>query len=190
MLKQKIARIISEIFSGFFTMMLVPVITLYHSSLGTFSKLVFSLAYILTPMLPYFVLKAFGKVSDYELTNRKERPPFFTTISILYGLIFLLSLMYQDTLIQTVFFNIFLVSTIITVITYFWKISGHLTYFTLFSVTLIYLFPNNPYLFLLFLFAPLVGWSRIVLEKHTLTQTVVGTFLTLLISVLIYWPFC
>ena len=72
MLKQKIARIISELFNGFLTMILTPVIGVCTSTLDTFSKLIISLAYLLSTVLPYFVLKASGKISDYELTKRER----------------------------------------------------------------------------------------------------------------------
>ncbi|MFA5633740.1 MAG: phosphatase PAP2 family protein [Candidatus Dojkabacteria bacterium] len=190
MLKQKIARIISELFNGFLTMILTPVIGICISTLDTFSKLIISLAYLLSTVLPYFVLKASGKISDYELTKREERPVYFTVLSILFGLIFLSTLLLRDIQVQTISLNLFLVSTIMTVITYFWKISGHTIYSTLLFVTLIYIFPDYPYFYLLFLSLPFIGWSRIVLEKHTLSQVIFGSFLTLLISVLNYWPFC
>jgi membrane-associated phospholipid phosphatase len=189
MLKKKIARIISELSNGYLTMILTPVIALCISNIDTFSKLTLSLGYLLSSILPYFVLKAFGRVSDYEFTKREERPPYFTTISILYGIIFLYTLTLGNELVSTITLNIFVVTTVMTTITYFWKISGHMTYSTLLFVTLIFLFPSNPYLYLLFLFTPFIGWSRIELEKHTLSQVTLGTFLTILISILIYYPF-
>ena len=190
MLKKKIARIISELSNGFLTMILTPVIAIYVSTLDTFSKLTLSIAYLLSSIIPYFVLKAFGKVSDHEFTKREERPPYFITLSILFAIIFFYTLTLDNILIQNITLNIFLVTTVMTIVTFYWKISGHMTYSTLLFVTLIFLFPDNPYLYLLFLFTPFIGWSRIVLEKHTLSQVTAGTFVTLLISILIYWPFC
>ena len=189
MLKKKIARIISEISNGFMTMMLTPLIAINTSSLDTKNRIIYSLAYILSPLLPYFVLKKMGKISDYEFTKREERPPYFTTISILFGVIYFFVRNLDIQILTNVSLNIFLVSSVITVITFLWKISGHMTYSTLLFATLIYLFPNTPALYLLFLFTPFIGWSRIVLEKHTLSQVTLGTLLTLFISILIYWGF-
>lgn len=188
MLKKKLARIVSEISNGFLTMILTPLVSIMFSTASIKDKIILTSAYLLIPTLPYLVLRKLGKISDYELTNRKERPPYFFTLSILFGLTYLAISTFNIPTLTTISLNIFIVSTVISLITLFWKISGHLTYSTLLFVTLVYIF-NSPYLLLLFLFTPFIAWSRIVLEKHTLTQTVLGTLLTLLISILIYWGF-
>ena len=186
--KNKIARIISEIFNGFLTMILTPVIGVLSSELTTTNKTIYTLTYILIPILPYFLLKKLGTISDYEFTKREERPPYFVTITLLFGIVVLVLKQYQLNQLENIVTNVFFVSTVITAITFLWKISGHMTYSTILFATLIYLFPS-PYMLLLFLFTPLIGWSRIVLKKHTLTQVSMGTILPLAISILIYWVF-
>ncbi len=189
MLKTKIARIISEISNGFMTMILTPVIAILVSPLDTLNKTIFILTYTLSPILPYFVLKKMGKVTDYEFTNRKERPPYFSTITIIFGILFLLLTTFNLEMLTKVTLNLFLISSVITLITFFWKISGHMTYSTILFTTLLFLFPNTPALFALFLFTPFIGWSRIALKKHDLTQVTLGTLIPLTISILIYWGF-
>jgi membrane-associated phospholipid phosphatase len=187
--KTKIARIISEISNGFMTMLLTPVIAIFVSPLDKLNKTIFILTYTLSPILPYLILKKMGKVTDYEFTKREERPPYFTTITILFGIFFLLVTTLNIEIVTKVSLNLFVVSTVITLITFFWKISGHMTYSTILFTTLIFLFPNTPTLYLLFLFTPFIAWSRIALEKHTLSQVTLGTLIPLTISILIYWGF-
>jgi membrane-associated phospholipid phosphatase len=189
MLKRKIARIISEISNGFMTMILIPVTAIFVSPLDTLNKTIFILTYTLSPILPYFVLKKMGRVTDYEFTNRKERPPYFSTITIIFGILFLLLTTFNSEILTRVSLNLFVVSTVVTLITFYWKISGHMTYSTVLFTTLIFLFPNTPALFLLFLFTPFIAWSRIALDKHTLSQVTLGTLIPLTISILIYWGF-
>ena len=189
MLKTKIARIISEISNGFMTMILTPVIAIFASPLNTINKTIFILTYTLSPIIPYLVLKKMGKVTDYEFTNRKERPPYFTTITIIFGILFLLLTTLNLEILTKVSLNLFLVSSVITLITFYWKISGHMTYSTILFTTLIYLFPGTPALYLLFLLTPFIAWSRIALDKHDLTQVTLGTLIPLTISILIYWSF-
>lgn len=189
MLKTKIARIISEISNGFMTMILTPTVAILLSPLNITNKTILILAYTLSPIIPYFVLKKMGKVTDYEFTNRKERPPYFTTISILFGILFLLVSTFNVDVLIKVSLNLFVVSSVVTLITLFWKISGHMTYSTILFTTLIFLFPNTPTLYILFLLTPLIAWSRIALDKHTLTQVTLGTLIPLIISILIYWGF-
>ncbi len=189
MLKKKIARIISEISNGFLTMILTPVIAVNISNLEIRNKIIYTIIYILIPTLPFTLLRKLGKITDYEFTKREERPPYFTTISLLLGITYLTIVTFNIETLTNISLNIYIVSSVITLVTFLWKISGHMTYSTLLFITLIYLFPTNPYLFLLFLFSPLIGWSRIVLEKHTLSQVTLGTLVTLFISILIYWGF-
>jgi membrane-associated phospholipid phosphatase len=191
MTKTKIARIISDIFNGFLTMILTPSIAIFTSPLPTTQKIMFFILYLLSPILPYLILRKMGKVTDYEFTNRKERPPYFTTISLLFGILFLLitTLNIEALALTRVSLNIFIVSSVITLITFFWKISGHMTYSTILFITLVYLFPSTPALMFLFVLTPIIAWSRIVLNKHTLTQVILGTLIPLSISILIYWPF-
>ena len=188
MLKKKIARIISELFNGYVTMLLTPVIAINISNLRLDDKLTYSIIYILIATLPYFVLRKLGIISDHDLTKREERPAYFTTISLLLGMTYLLVRNLGIEILTNVSLNIYVISSVITLITFLWKISGHMTYSTLLFITLIYIFPS-PYIFLLFLLSPFIGWSRITLEKHTLSQVTLGTLLTLFISILIYWGF-
>ncbi|MHC1716734.1 MAG: hypothetical protein AB9915_02535 [Candidatus Dojkabacteria bacterium] len=188
MLKKKIARIISELSNGFLTMILVPITAIVSSPISSNNKIIYSAVYILAPLLPYAILKNLGKISDYEFTKREERPPYFVIISILFGLMYFQMKSFNIEILSNVSLTLFVVSSVITFITFFWKISGHMTYSTILFVTLIYIF-HSPYLLLLFLLSPFIAWSRIVLEKHTLTQVSLGTLLPLAISILIYWGF-
>lgn len=187
--KTKIARIVSEIFNGFLTMILTPLVSILTSPLSISNKVIYSLAYTLAPILPYLLLKRKGLISDYELTNREERPPYFTIISILMGILFFLVTILNQEMLTRISLNIFLVSSVVTMITFYWKISGHMTYSTILFTTLIYIFPTTPLLLLLFLFTPFIGWSRVVLKKHTVTQVILGVLIPLSISIFIYWSF-
>lgn len=187
MSKSKIARIISEISNGFLTMILTPLLAIFVSPLDIKLKLAYSTAYLLATILPYLILKKLGKASDYEFTKREERPPYFVTLSILFGILFLILRGYGIPELTNVSLALFVVASVVTIITFFWKISGHMTYSTLLFMTLAYLF--SPYFLLLFLFSALIAWSRIQLEKHDLGQVIAGTLVTAAISILIYWVF-
>lgn len=186
--KDKLARIISEISNGFATMILTPVVALAISPLTIGHKVLFSLLYIAVPLVTYLILHRLGKVTDYELTKREERPLYFTILSLLFGLLYLFLKGYSIEMLTNVSLCIFAVASTITVITFLWKISGHMTYSTLLFLTLFYLF-KSPYILLLFLFTPFIAWSRIQLKKHTLAQVVAGTLVTATICILIYWVF-
>ncbi len=184
----RIARIISEMFNGFLTMILTPVIAVMVSPLDPVKEILLLALFIFIPLGIYLILKKLGKVTDYEFTNRKEREPFFVALTLLFGLSYFVISRYQIYPLSTVLLCLFLVTTILTLVTFVWKMSGHMTYSTLLFCTLIFLFPNLVFV-LLFIFTPLIAWSRIELGKHTLLQVIFGTFVTLSISILIYWVF-
>ncbi len=183
--KQKTARVISEMFNGFATTMLSPILAILFSSIHLKLKITYTFIHIILPILVYQILKKLGKVSDYELTKREERPIYYVTMTLLYAAFFFVLRSYNIETVTFVSLALLAVSTVITIVTFAWKISGHMAYSTLLFCTLAYLF--SPYFFLMFLFTPLIAWSRVELKKHTWAQTVVGTLLTFAICATIYW---
>ena len=184
----KVSRIISEIFNGLLTMILVPTIAFAVSDVSIFYKLLFPLLYILVTIAPFVILHRMGKISDYEFTKREERPPYFTITTIGYLALFLLtSFLVKDTTLIHITLAIFVAQCILTIVTLYWKMSGHMTFSTLLFFTLIYLFPYATFLPLIFLFTPLIAASRVILKKHTVMQTIIGTLVSATISILILW---
>lgn len=186
--KTKIARIITDIFNGSITMILAPLIAVLVSPLEPKQKVLFISLYILIPTLPYIILSRIGKISDYDFTKREERPPYFIALSLFFGVMLIAVRQFGVEQLTNVALCLFVVSSVITAITFSWKISGHMTYSTFLFCTLAYLFPS-PYIYILFIFLPLIAWTRVELKKHTLAQVLAGTLTTLTICILIYWVF-
>jgi len=183
----KIARIVSEIFNGFLTMILVPTIAFAISDVNIFYKLLFPFLYFLTTIAPFVILRKMGRISDYEFTKREERPPYFTITTVGYLILFFLTLLLKDTILTQVTLAIFATTCVLTIVTLYWKMSGHMTYSTLLFFTLLYLFPYAAALPFIFLFTPFIAASRVILKKHTVMQTIVGTLVSATISILILW---
>jgi membrane-associated phospholipid phosphatase len=185
-MKKKIARIISEILNGFATMLLPVVIATILSDIAPLDKLLIGIYYIFACILPFFVLKSLGRVSDYEFTDRKERPPYFIIQSTLFIIGYIIIRNTGSEELINIAYVQAIITVIFTIVTFFWKISGHMTYGVFFLMTMIYLFPEVRNLYLILLFIPPLAWSRVALEKHTYLQTVAGTILSLTTSLLIY----
>lgn len=185
---RKPARIISEIFNGFAMMILTPTIAVIVLDIPTIYKILVPLAYLCFTIVPFIVLKKMGKISDYEFTKREERPPYFTLVTVGYLLLFVLtSLLIKNPNLSLVTLALFSTSCVLTMVTLFWKMSGHMTYSTLFFFTLIFLFPEVKFLPIIFIFTPLIAISRVILKKHTIWQTIIGTLVCAILSILIYW---
>jgi membrane-associated phospholipid phosphatase len=184
----KISRIISEIFNGFLTMILVPTIAFMVSDVNIIYKLLIPFLYLVITITPFLILRKMGKISDYEFTKREERPPYFTATTIGYLLLFLLTtFLVKDTVLIHITLAVFVSTCVLTIVTLYWKMSGHMTYSTLLFFTLLYLFPYATFLPFMFLFTPLIAASRVILKKHTIMQTIVGTLVSATISILILW---
>ena len=185
---KKPARIVSEIFNGFVMMILTPSIAALVSDTALIYKILIPIVYLAITIIPFAILRKLGKVSDYEFTKREERPLYFTIVTVGYHLLFILfSLLTKEPTISLATLALFTTSCVLTMVTLYWKMSGHMTYSTLFFFTLLFLFPKVSFLPLIFIFTPLIATSRVILKKHTIWQTIIGTLVCATISILIYW---
>jgi len=185
---QKIAKIISEVFNGFLTMILSMIIPIIFSNLNLQSKIIYSIIYALIPLVSYFTVKRYFKISDHDITDRRERPPFFITLTALFGIMHVFIQAENIEMLTNTSLALFASTGVLTLITFFWKISGHMTFSTLLFTTIYYV-TKSPYSLALFIFTPLIAWARIELNKHTTPQVIAGTIVTLAVSISIYFVF-
>jgi len=175
-IRNSLAFLISRIFEPFILLILLfvilaivfkPEVVIILSVLGMFFFLIsfFSLGY----KKKWF--------SDIELTDRRQRCLFNTVVSIAGLLLLLVIFLFGDKVLITYYLVIYSWFLLFTIITFFWKISGHTGASTLFFMILASLF-GIQYL-LLFLFIPFISWSRVYRKKHTLAQVVGGVILAL-----------
>lgn len=163
---------ISLILLSFFSILLtIQIPTIY--------LLLFSFLTFLVPISAILLFKRLGITSDYNVTKRKERPKLFFVFLISFFLSLLLSIKLGNIQLITIFSVLNLTFFLGFLITLYWKISFHMIWSTL-AIFIIYYLTNNPYLLLLGLLIPFIGWSRIELKKHTLIQVVAGVLLCLL----------
>lgn len=117
-----------------------------------------------------------GKLSDIELSRRTERtgPFLFGIASATMGLFVLLS-MHGPKNLETVLMSTAVSGGIMLVTTLWWKISIHTSSMAGAATMLIALY--GVVMLPAFLLLMLVGWSRVVLRRHTVAQVVVGSLL-------------
>ena len=123
-----------------------------------------------------------GLITDWETTRRNERHGF--NLVCLLASLMTLFLLYQfgDAFLMRLFLIfVFLILTY-SLITLFWKISGHMTANTAFVLVLNVLFDWR-FCWLVFLL-PLVAWARMVRNKHDIWQILGGVALSSLVILL------
>ena len=136
--------------------------------------------------LAYLILgKKLGWVSDFEMTQRSERPRFIL-VSLSSDLLALAILHFfhgPPLLLVMVLTYLCLGATMFT-ISNFWKISLHMAGASGFSMALVFVF-GAPALVTIFSL-PLVAWARWHRRKHTIAQLIAGAFAGALITTLVF----
>ncbi len=201
----KIARAISYIFDG--SVLAIPIVfasiyfykvdkALNYGFLKTgsidffkknFNDFIITITFLAAiPYILILILFKFGKISDLQITRRKERvlPLIIINLFVLSGYL-ILNFKTSNNFLLVVYSIYLFCLPLISLITLFWKISFHSSYITLFSIVYIMVFGKWA-LFTLSLI-PIVGWSRIRLKKHTPAQVFSGFLITAFISIFIFF---
>ena len=133
------------------------------------------------PMLYILAGVSLGKFSDIDVSIRSQRlgPFLFGSTSSLIGFFILLFNNAPKNL-ETVLLTASTVGLILMIITFWWKISMHASGIsgTVTFLTILY----GKYVLPAFLLVFLVGWSRVVLKRHTVAQVTAGAILTAAIT--------
>ncbi|MEH2184314.1 hypothetical protein [Nostoc sp.] len=123
----------------------------------------------------------FGLISSPDIPNRRQRflPLVVAAIVLFIGLL-ALSFVHAPDLIQTLMRCYATETLIVAIISYWWKISIHTATMGCSLVALTVQFGAIVLPFYLLL--PLVSKARIVLERHTIAQTIAGAFLGIVLT--------
>ena len=170
----------SVIFSPF----IVPIVTavfVIQKHAATSKEVILWLTVVTTfvtivPILAIVLLFRFSKISNMHLPTKEERlvPLCLILVSMVLGTIILHQIGASKPIIWVCI--AYIVNCIVfSVITPLWKISFHTSVTTSCVIVLVLLVNFN--LVWLFLLIPLIVWARVYREKHTLLQTIVGTLL-------------
>jgi membrane-associated phospholipid phosphatase len=146
------------------------------SESSLFWILVFIASLIIPPTVFVLTLVHKGKISDFHMNIREERARPLFAIFAYAALIFLF--MYlggAPRLMLIVTAAALLQILLVFLITLKWKISGHCTSAAGLAFLTIALYGEN--VIPLTLIVPVIAWSRIRLGRHTISQTLAGSFL-------------
>jgi hypothetical protein len=149
--------------------------------------------YVLFPILTYLYLYKKGLITDkkfdFNIRKREERTLYNIIITMGFFTNYVLLSMYNIPVVQEVALFLLISFFVFTLITLFWKISGHMTQTVLLILILAYVFKDYQIYITLagyLVCIPLVGLSRIKLKHHDIWQVLAGTFVTTAIGVLVF----
>lgn len=185
----RIALGTSIIFSPFIVPIVTAVFVIYKHA-ETSQEVLLWLVIVATfvtvlPILAIILLFRFSKVSDIHLNDKEERllPLCFTLVSLILGTIILDKIGASHKIIWACLAYI-VNSVVFSAITPLWKISFHTSVTTGCIMVLVFLVDSN--LVWLFMLIPLIAWARVYRERHTFLQTVVGTLLAVVNTMLVF----
>jgi len=178
-LRMQMARYISIIFSPVTVSLPAIFLVALHnqepSSMFFAAIVVFFLS--IGPMLYILVGVSLGKFSDIDVSIRSQRlgPFLFGITSSLIGFFILLFNNAPKDL-ETILLTASTIGLVLMIITFWWKISMHASGIagTITFLAVLY----GKYVLPAFLLVFLVGWSRVVLKRHTVAQVTAGAILT------------
>lgn len=120
-----------------------------------------------------------GLIADWETTDRSQRHGLNLVCLLGIALDLVLIFLFGNGLLIRLFLIFLVLMAFYTLITFFWKISGHLTANTAFFWVINFFFGWRFWWLVLLL--PLVGWARIIRKKHDLGQVLGGILLSTVI---------
>jgi len=181
---EKWARIISFVFDGSFISIPIFIIICIIVVDDVMAALSWAFICLLFGMILPFIYILFlyrkNKIYDIHIPEKTNRmkPLLFTLACYISGLAVLYIL--DAPIFLKVIFILTLVSTgILTVITYYWKISLHTSWITFVVITFNVLL--GPWMLLLLPLIPIIGWARVKARRHTTPQVVLGVGITSII---------
>ncbi|MCE5330257.1 hypothetical protein LLG07_08015 [bacterium] len=185
----KFAKVISYIFDGsYISIPMYLIINIFMLKTAKEVALWTSLCILFASIVPFmFVVLLYKKgiINDLHVPRREDRlkPLVVSNMSYLIGY-FIFYIFKAPVYLRAIFFTSFITTFILTIITYFWKISFHTSWITFTSITYYVLF--GKWMLFLLMFVPLVAWARVKIKRHTIAQVMAGSFLTLITSLLGY----
>ncbi len=185
----KFARILSHIFDGTFIsipvsfIVCLKVVDNIRSAISwAFICLLFS---FLIPYFYIFFLLKRNTIIDFHVLNKKERIKPLIIISICHIVGYLILYTLGAPLFLKSIFAVSVVSTVIlTIITYFWKISLHTSWITFIVITFNILFGR--WMLLMVPLIPVIGWARVRIKEHTVNQVIFGVGISTITTFFIY----
>ena len=184
---KKIAKGISIIFQPtFIPIALYIIVSLYvaPSVTGFYYALIGIVFITLAPMVLVYILARYNKISDPDLSDRRERfVPYISIVGLYIIGFFVFWLLQAPYPILAITASYIVVTFIGAFVSLFWKISMHMAGVAGPVTALVFLV--NPIFILAYLLLIPLGWARYTLKKHTLLQIIMGSGFSVLLTFIV-----
>ena len=176
-MSKKIARIISTVFvPPSFTLIFFTALSFYLEKIFQKSLVMILVALIfgfIAPIILFVFMRKNGKLVDIDASVKEERTVPFLIAEIFYLIGLLILIFYKINIISIAFWFCYISNTFIIIfINKYWKISVHAMGAAGPAAAFILLFGWIG--LFMFIVVALVGWSRIKLKCHSISQVIFG----------------
>lgn len=189
---KRIASLISNIFNPFLVSLVLILLVSFESTTSTLDAVKWSLILIALSILPIYLVVIYlvrkNKIDGIFVRFRRQRNKLYALAVILAGasciiLFYLNAPLIMIALFVTEFFG----TAIFMGINLRWKISLHTAFVATSAMLLVILY--GPVATVAVVLVPLIAWTRLKLELHSLAQVVTGAFLAATIMVVVFYLF-
>ncbi len=184
----KLAKIVSFFLGPMFILLPIPFILVSRFTQDYEYALkwtIFSYAFMLAVAMFVVLGVLFGVFSNFDVSKREQRPLFFSLIALMMFCYLISLLILNGPKILFIGFFVLLLGLITIVIINRWiNASVHLATAT--SVLLFIGIVYKGYYFLFLALIPILAWARIKMKEHTLPETIIGTILGIVITLIVY----
>ena len=171
-----ISRVISRTFDFYFWFPVMLAVTLFRTGMTKEQVMILlptlAIVDVVVPILVFLRLMKKGTISDIDVSIRSERHYLFGFLLVVATASTALSYFLGNNLFFILHLSGLILVLTIFLTTFYFKISGHmmLNASSIFALNFLLGF----HLWWLFLLVPLVGFARIYLKKHTLSEVLAG----------------
>lgn len=182
-LSTQFARIVSTVLSPVtISLPFIFLVARYHAGNSALPFALIALFFLSVGPLIYIVIGvATGKFTDLDVSVRTQRtkPYLFSIASCLLGLL-IISINHGPKNLTTVMITSTISNCIMLITTFWWKISMHAASISGVVTMLAVLY--GIVMLPAFLLIILVGWSRVVLHRHTIAQVTAGSLMSIILT--------
>ena len=191
-LLNKFAKIISYIFDGSFIsipILLIICLIVVDNKIEAVGWAFLCLLF--GTVIPYLYIGFLYKKKEIDhmhIPKKENRIKPLLVSCVSYIICFIILYVLDGPLFLKSIFAVSIVSTIIlTIITYFWKISLHTSWITFIVITFNILFGR--WMLFMIPLIPVIGWARVRIKEHTVNQVILGVGISTITTFFIYYNY-
>jgi hypothetical protein len=139
---------------------------------------------VIGPILPLVIMVALGKLT-FDVRNRRDRPLLYLAAILVYSTGAVVAWIYQNHAMAILAVAYAAVTSVIALVSIFWKVSAHTAGVAGPITGLIWIYGLIVAPFLLL--AVLVAWARWRQGLHTVLQLVSGILIAMIVTAGVYW---